>query len=99
MCFVVLFTQLWHFVKADYLGSLGSVIFLLINSGASVCRVKALLVSLAPNESRIATCLIGIILLVSALWLPTREIGVIGEMSLLNWTCGTKAALLVLFFL
>lgn len=100
-CCVVLLTGLWHFVKAEYLGSLGSVVFLLIKTGASVYRVKALLVSLAPNESRIATCLIGIILLVSALWLPTRVIGITGEMCLLKWTHGApaKAALLVLYFL
>lgn len=66
-CCVVLLTGLWHFVKAEYLGLLGSVVFLLIKTGASVYRVKALLVSLAPNESRIAACLIGIILSVSAL--------------------------------
>lgn len=98
---VVLLTGLWHFVKAEYLGSLGSVVFLLIKTGASVYRVKALLVSLAPSESRIATCLIGIILLVSALWLPTRVIGITGEMCLLKWTHGApaKAALLVLYFL
>lgn len=96
----VLFTGLWHFARAECLGSLASVVFLLTKIGASVFIEQKRYWS-RPNESRIASCLIGIFLLVSALWLPTRVIGITGEMCLLNWTRRvlTKAALLVLLFL